>query len=306
MAKLEEVLMAADRVKGISASIDPKRPPKNFKDAMSREDRQEWAAAYNNEYQGFFEHQTLKIARPEPGAKILGSTTLTEYKVVDGVFKKRKVRLCVMGNQQKEGIHYQLGELYAPVMKATEVRLFMAITAKHGIKVFKSDIKQAFLNGEIGDEKIYIRAPDWWPERVPGGHALLLMGSMYGTRQAARQWHVRISTWMENHGYVAVNSEKTIFMKQKNGEWIMHGIFVDNMIHASTSEELKRKFIKEYKSDFEITCEDIMTSFLGMEVEQDEKSIKLHLDTTFKRSLTSTSQPSRSSSSQSRCQCSPG
>jgi hypothetical protein len=56
----------------------------------------------------------------------------------------------------------------------------------------------------------------------------------------------------------------------------MHGIFVDDMIHA---EELKRKFIKEYKRDFEITCEDIMTSFLGMEVEQDERSIKLHLDT---------------------------
>ncbi len=48
-----------------------------------------------------------------------------------------------MGNQQKEGIHYQLGELYAPVMKATEVRLFMAITANHGIKVFKSDTKKA-------------------------------------------------------------------------------------------------------------------------------------------------------------------
>ncbi len=57
-----------------------------------------------------------------------------------------KVRLCVMDNQQKEGIHYRLGELYAPVVKATEVRLFMAITAKHGIKVFKSDTKRAFLN----------------------------------------------------------------------------------------------------------------------------------------------------------------
>ncbi len=82
-------------------------------------------------------------------------------------------------------------------MKAAEV--FMAIAAKNGLTVFKSDTKQAFLNGEIG-EKIYIRAPGWWPERVPEGHALLLMKSMYGTRQAARQWHVRISTWMEDHG----------------------------------------------------------------------------------------------------------
>ncbi len=101
VAKLNEVPMAADRVRGISASIDPKRPPKNYNDAMSRKDHQEWAAAYDNEYPGFYEHQAFKIARQEPGAKIVGSTTRTEYKVVNGVFKKQKIRLCVMGNQQK-------------------------------------------------------------------------------------------------------------------------------------------------------------------------------------------------------------
>jgi hypothetical protein len=121
-------------------------------------------------------------------------------------------------------------------MKAAEVRLFMAIAVKDSLTVFKSGIKQAFMNGEIGDECFYICAPDWWPERVPEGHALLLMKSMYGTRQAARQWHVQISTWIEDHGYAAVNSHKTIFMKHENGDWIMHGLFVDDMVYASTSE----------------------------------------------------------------------
>ncbi len=47
------------------------------------------------------------------------------------VFKKHKVQLCVMDNQQKEEVHFQLGELDAQAMKAAEVLLFMAITAKH-------------------------------------------------------------------------------------------------------------------------------------------------------------------------------
>ena len=84
---------------------------------------------------------------------------------------------------------------------------------------------------------------------------------------------------MEDHGYAAVNSEKTIFMKHENGDWIMHGLFVDDMVHASTSEKLKQDFIAEYKGDFQIICDDRMTSFLGMEVEQDQNSIRLHLDT---------------------------
>jgi hypothetical protein len=77
-----------------------------------------------------------------------------------------------------------------------------SIAAEVGLKIRKTDTKQAFLNGDIGDEVIFIRPPDWWP-----------MKSMYGTRQAARQWHERISGWMEEHKHHAVNNEKTMFMK---------------------------------------------------------------------------------------------
>ena len=119
-----------------------------------------------------------------------------------------------------------------------------------------------FLNGDIGEEKIYVRPPNWWPEHVPHGYALQLMKSMYGTQQVARQWQVLISTWIEKHGYLAVNSEKTIFMKHAGEEWIMHGLFVDDMIHASTSDELRDQFINEYQADFDITQEDVMSAFL--------------------------------------------
>ena len=78
---------------------------------------------------------------------------------------------------------------------------------------------------------------------------------------------------------VAVNSEKTMFMKLKGKEWIMHGLFVDVMAHASTCPKLKKQFLQEYKKDFDITEEDIMSTFLGMEVERSKGSINLHLNT---------------------------
>ena len=98
-------------VKGLPSSIDPNKPPRtrNCRNAMSREDRQEWAAAYMEEHQGFFEQGTLQVARPEPGAKILDTITMGDYKVTNGVFEKQKIRLCVCGNQQEEGIHYNSG-----------------------------------------------------------------------------------------------------------------------------------------------------------------------------------------------------
>ncbi len=83
-----------------------------------------------------------------PGAKVIGATSRTEYKVVNGVFKKRKVRLCVIRNQQDNGVHFQTGGLYTPVMKDLEVWLFVALAARHQLNIFKSETKQAFLNGD--------------------------------------------------------------------------------------------------------------------------------------------------------------
>jgi hypothetical protein len=92
------------RVKGLPDSIDPNKPPCNHRDAMRREDQQEWAEAYDKEYQGFIEQGTLKIARPEKGAKVLDTTTHADYKVTNRVFDKRKIRLCAATNKSKEFI----------------------------------------------------------------------------------------------------------------------------------------------------------------------------------------------------------
>ncbi len=54
-------------------------------------------------------------------------------------------------------------------------------------------------------------------------------------------------------------------MKVRNG---LCGLFVDDMIHASTSDDLRDKFISEYNEDFDITLEDGMPLFLGMEIKQ--------------------------------------
>ncbi len=56
----------------------------------------------------------------------------------------------------------------------------VAITAQDRCKMLKTDTKQAFLNGEIGDEKIFFRPPDWWPEPVPQGHAVYQRGNYNG------------------------------------------------------------------------------------------------------------------------------
>ena len=75
-----------------------------------------------------------------------------------------------------------------------------------------------------------------------------------------------------------MNSEKTICMKRKGSDYIIHGLFVDDMMQIYTSDEMKDEFLALYKKDFEITGGCKMETFLGMAFEQKEKSVKIHLD----------------------------
>jgi hypothetical protein len=75
-------------VQGLPSGIDPDRPPKNFKEAMARPDREQWAKAYQQEYQGFKDRNVLKVVELPQGAKVLGTTTRLEYKINNGVFEK--------------------------------------------------------------------------------------------------------------------------------------------------------------------------------------------------------------------------
>ena len=266
------------RIKGLPDSIDTTKPPRSYREAMTREDAREWAEALNKEYMGFKQRGVFELVRLEKGMKLMGMTTRFDYKITNGEFEKYKTRLCAMGNQQIAGIHFNESDIYAPVLKAHEVRLLTAIAAQHGAPIYKYDTSQAFLYGDV-DQDLYARAPDWWPELVPEGYCLQLKKNIYGTRQAARAWHVRLSTWMEEHEYLPVNNEKTIFMKWEGDDFIIHGVFVDDFKSIPTSQKLKDEFERLYSADFEFTGGNLMTSFLGLEVEQMESGIHLHLDT---------------------------
>ena len=62
-------------LKGLDPDIDPDRSLKNFKDAMSSKDLQEWAEALNKEYREVKDSKALAIVKLPKGARILGTLT---------------------------------------------------------------------------------------------------------------------------------------------------------------------------------------------------------------------------------------
>ncbi len=179
--------------------------------------------------------------------------------------------MTIRGDQHVAGESFIATELYTPVtgpvLKAHESLLLLAFAAAEGCSVYKTDTSQDFLYGSMENDVVHRRAPDWWPKPIPEGHCLQLLKNIYGT------------AWIAN-GYFAVNSEKTIVMKREGKHFIIrvHGLFVDDMMHIATTNKLKNEFMQKYSRDFNITGGGLMKTFLGMEIEQSNRLIKLHLN----------------------------
>jgi hypothetical protein len=75
--------------------------------------------------------------------------------------------MVVRGDQQVECESFTSSNLYAPVLKALEARLILAIAVVEGGSVYKTNTGQAFLYCSMENDVVYIKAPDWWPEPIP-------------------------------------------------------------------------------------------------------------------------------------------
>ncbi|GKD63729.1 retrovirus-related pol polyprotein from transposon TNT 1-94 [Tanacetum coccineum] len=73
---------------------------------------------------------------------------LDEY----GDFLKNKARLVGKGYRQEEGIDFE--ELFAPVARIEAIRIFIANAATKNMIIYQMDVKTAFLNGDLQEERI--------------------------------------------------------------------------------------------------------------------------------------------------------
>jgi hypothetical protein len=74
---------------------------------------------------------------------------------------------------------------------------------------------------------------------------------------------------VEKSGYPAVKIEKTIFMKRQGDDFIIHGLFVDDVMQVPTCDSLKhwQEFIDKYTKDFDIIGGCLMVILPSYQVE---------------------------------------
>ena len=87
-------------------------------------------------------------------------------------------------------MNVDFGELFAPTVAVSSVRLLAALACELNLDLCHFDIEQAFVQSDL-EEDVCMRLPQGCGRL--SGKIVRLNKSLYGLKQASRQWHAHLT-----------------------------------------------------------------------------------------------------------------
>lgn len=144
--------------------------------------------------------------------------------------------------------------------------------------VSQIDISNAFLNGDL-DEEIYMKVPPGYADLqgipLPPRAVCRLHKSIYGLKQASRQWFKKLSSTLVMMGFDKSVAEHTLFIKYSDGVLLGVLVYVDDILIVSNKDDAVVDFINELQSYFKLRNLGPAKYFLGLEIARTEAGISI-------------------------------
>jgi hypothetical protein len=188
----------------------------------------------------------------------------------DGIVVRNKERLVAQGYSQVKGLDFK--ETYASVARLDTIKILFAYACAHNIKLYKMDVKSAFLNGYI-NELVYVEQPLDFEDDKKSNHVYKLRKALYGLKKAPRAWYERLRDFLLSKGFKMGKVDMTLFTKKIDNDLFVLQIYVDDIIFGLTNQDFCEKFRKMMASEFEMSMIVELSYFLGLQIKQMENGI---------------------------------
>ncbi|GJS22417.1 zinc finger, CCHC-type containing protein [Tanacetum coccineum] len=222
---------------------------RTYSEAMQSQDAASWKETIDDEIGSIMENNTWILSDLPRGCKPLGLKWIFKRKMkVDRIIDKFKARLVIQGFRQKEWINYF--DTYVLVARITTVRLLLALVAIHNLVIHQMDVKTAFLNGAL-EEEAYIKQPEGFVMPSNEHKVCKLVKSLYGPKQAPKQWHQKFDEVMLSSGFLLNQSDKCVYSKFEGyGKGVIICLYVNDMLIFSNDQNQVGKTKKFLSSKF--------------------------------------------------------
>ena len=246
--------------------------PYNYNQAMNSSDANEWKEAIQKEIESLNQNNTWSIVnKNEINTSLVGSRWVFAIKYDStGKIERYKARLVAKGYTQEYGINYF--DNYSPVARMDTMRVMMGIAANQYLLIEQMDVNTAFLYGELKEE-IYLRLPDGFPAEQ---RYCKLHKSIYGLKQASRVWNQNFDSYVKEIGFNNTEADPCLYVLNKNKGIIYLLLYVDDIILFTKTEKEMNMIKNLLKQKYNMKELGKLEWYLGIQVTQDDQSIKLN------------------------------
>ncbi|KAJ8463851.1 hypothetical protein ONZ45_g17438 [Pleurotus djamor] len=257
--------------------------PLSVEEARAREDWPEWKKAMDKEIGQLTDLGTYDLVDlPDGRAPVSCKWVFRLKRNEKGEVVSHKARLVARGFTQIPGIDYS--ETFAPVMRLETLRILLALAAKCNLKAHVVDVKGAYLNAKL-KEDIYMMQPPGYKDGT--GKVCKLNLSLYGLKQAGREWNIELDGTFAELGYTRLFADQCVYYREKNEELGIVGVHVDDMGILASTDEAMKEIKEELGTKFEISDMGELKQIVSLEVTRDwdEGTITLSQSQYIKRVL---------------------
>lgn len=148
--------------------------------------------------------------------------------------------------------------------KLVTVHVLLAVATSRQWPIHKININNAFLHGFL-EEEVYMTPPQGYT-KAKLGQVCRLLRSLYGLKQAGRQWNIELCYKLQDFGFIQSTSDHCLFLKNTDTSFVALLVYVDDVIITSSCEEEIIK-VKAYLDKI-FTIKDLghIRYFLGLEI----------------------------------------
>jgi len=126
------------------------------------------------------------------------------------------------------------------------------------------DVNNAFLHGDL-DEEVFMKMPLGFSTKDPN-KVCWLKKSLYGLRQASRQWFAKLSCKLSEYGFVKSYVDYSLFIYRKCEVFMALLVYVDDIVLAFNNAHASTMFKEYLNASFSIKDLGSSKYFLGIEV----------------------------------------
>ncbi|CAI7914435.1 unnamed protein product [Closterium sp. NIES-53] len=247
----------------LSLEGDPDAPDiptsRSYAEAIEGPYSSKWQTAMDTKMASWKSTGTYVDEVSPPGANIVNGMWIFRVKRPPGSPPIFKVRYVARGFSQRQGVDFF--PTFTPTPKMTTLRVLLHVTAQPDYELHSLDFSTAFLQGSLHEE-IWLHRPPSFTRSFPAGIQWSLRQSVYGLRQAPREWHDTLRTTLAALGFAPSTADPSLFLHTDTtlpSFYVL--VYVDDLVFATADTQALAHVKSELQKRH--TCVDLVCRAWG-------------------------------------------